>query len=67
MFGFLVGVVLSVYAFADAFSDATKTYERGDYKTAATLWTKACDGGNAVGCGILGILYDNGQGVKQGY
>ena len=28
---------------------------------------KACDDGNAISCGSLGFLYDNGQGVRQDY
>ena len=28
---------------------------------------KACDDGNANGCFNLGLLYANGQGVKQDY
>ena len=28
-----------------------------DYNKAAQLWQKACDGGNAEGCGFLGDLY----------
>ena len=27
--------------------------------------TKACDGGDAAGCGSLGLMYQNGQGVTR--
>jgi len=28
-------------------------------------YTKSCDGGDAQGCGALGIMYHEGEGVKQ--
>jgi TPR repeat protein len=31
------------------------------------LFHKACDGWYAEGCHNLGVLYDNGEGVKQDY
>jgi len=36
-----------------------------DYFKAATLYQKACDGGNADGCSSLGNLYRLGNGVTQ--
>jgi len=38
-----------------------------DYQKAAQLFQKACDGGEALGCGSLGILYEYGQGVRQNF
>ncbi|MGB0507348.1 MAG: tetratricopeptide repeat protein [Pikeienuella sp.] len=30
-----------------------------------TLWTKSCDGGNALGCANLGYMYDQALGVDR--
>ena len=55
-------------------SDAEEWFEKGvaaaragNYKKAASLYKKACDGGCALGCSNLGALYDNGLGVNQSY
>ena len=65
-------LVLLVVLFSIGFSkDLTElgyeAYNKGDYQKAAELWQKACDSGEAWGCAILGVLYQNGQGVKQNY
>ena len=36
-----------------------------DYQKSALLYRKACDGGSALGCGLLGFQYYSGQGVVQ--
>ena len=61
----LAALILSAGLLADDFDDAVKAYKAGDYQKAAKLYQKACDGGVAVGCYILGVLYDNGQGLRQ--
>ncbi len=38
--------------------------KQDDFK-AVKLYSKACDGGIAGGCNLLGFMYANGQGVKQ--
>ena len=65
-------VVLLVVLFSIGFSkDLTElgneAYYKGDYQKAAQLYQKACDGGEAFGCAILGTSYKNGQGVKQNF
>ena len=66
-------LVLLVVLFSIGFSKDITTelgkeaYNKGDYQKAAELWQKACDGGDAEGCSNLGLLYKNGQGVKQDY
>ncbi len=39
----------------------------GDYKTALNYFEKACDGGNMLGCGAIGDLYQRALGVKKNY
>ena len=46
--------------FLMAFVGVTKADTVNDYK-------KACDAGVAEGCFMLGVMYDEGQGVKQDY
>ncbi len=65
-------LVLLVVLFSIGFSkDLTElgneAYDKGDYQKAAELYQKACDGGEAFGCGKLGISYAKGQGVRQNY
>ena len=65
-------LVLLVVLFSIVFSkDLTElgdeAYYKGDYQKAAQLLQKACDGGNALGCYNLGVLYAKGQGVRQDY
>ena len=65
-------LVLLVVLFSIGFSkDITElgdeAYNKGDYQKAAQLCQKACDGGDAKGCYNLGVLYDNGQCVKQNF
>ena len=38
-----------------------------DYYKAVELYKKGCDGGNALGCYNLGVMYYYGKGVKQDY
>ena len=40
-------------------------YDAGYEKTAAKIWQKACESGEARGCVRLGFLYQSGRGVKQ--
>ena len=39
----------------------------GDYKNALNYFEKACDGGNMLGCGALGDMYQRALGVKKNY
>ena len=39
--------------------------EGKDPAKAMALYNKACDGGSALGCGNLGVMYSLGKGVKQ--
>lgn len=42
-----------------------KSYEKQDFSKARKYFEKACDLNNGGGCGTLGGLYYNGDGVKQ--
>ncbi|GAA7018088.1 hypothetical protein Kyoto28A_01170 [Helicobacter pylori] len=41
------------------------SYDRQDFFKAKGYFEKACDLNNSGGCGALGGLYYNGDGVKQ--
>jgi hypothetical protein len=63
-----LGVLLwSAVCFAAAVEDGLAAYKRGDYKTAAAIWTIAANKGDAGAQNNLGLLYDKGQGVAQDY
>jgi len=71
---FLSVLMLYISIPAMAGSEAKSLFEQGlkadiqeNYKIAAKLYKKACDGGNAWGCNNLGNLYANGHGVQQNY
>ena len=58
------------FAFASAeddFNKGVEAYKRQDFKTAAELFKKACNGGVADGCRLLGGFYYDGLGVRQDY
>ena len=50
---------------ADIIQDGLDAYNQGDKQKASQLFKKACDGGNATGCFALGVLYANGDGIRQ--
>ena len=56
---------LSAFALSDSVDDGINAAGKGNYKQAEELFKKACDGGYAKGCSNLGVMYDNGYGVKQ--
>lgn len=57
--------ILINLAFGGDFEDGIKAFKSGDYKKAFDFYKKSCDGRNAFGCFNLGLIYDNGQGVKK--
>ena len=50
---------------ADQFQDATWAYEAGDYTTAINLWRPLAEQGNALAQMIIGIMYEDGQGLAR--
>ena len=63
----LLVVLFSVGFSKNLFELGAEAYNQGDYQKVAQLWQKACDEGNALGCGGLGALYAEGKGVRQDY
>jgi uncharacterized protein len=55
------GLMLSSY------EDGAAAYDRADYATARRLWLPLAEGGNADAQTMLGIIYEEGQGVSQDY
>ena len=45
--------------------DPSLPHKKQDYLKAVKLYAKSCDGGDTEGCYNLGVMYLNGQGVKQ--
>jgi uncharacterized protein len=63
----LIVFLWSTLCFAGDYEDGWLAYERGDYKTAMTLLTKAANEGNAVAQTALAFTYYKGRGVTQDY
>ena len=58
---------LSNTTFANNIDLCTTKFNAGLYTEAVPYCEKACNLNNGLICGVLGILYDEGQGVKQNY
>lgn len=58
VFGFSAG------AMADAMDDGQAAYSMGDYATAMRLWRPLAEQGIARAQNNLGVLYENGRGVR---
>jgi TPR repeat protein len=50
-----------------SYEDAAAAYNRADYATARRLWLPLAEGGNADAQTMLGIIYEEGQGISQDY
>lgn len=50
---------------ADTYEDAKTALEHKDFAQANTLFSKACDSGDAKGCFHLGKIYENGIGTAE--
>jgi len=53
----------ALYVWGPHFTEADSVIQ--DFPRALKLLTKACDAGNAEGCGHLASIYDTGQGVPE--
>ena len=47
------------------FNDGWVAYQKGDYKTAFNEWKPLAELGNSTAQGLLGTMYENGEGVPQ--
>jgi TPR repeat protein len=66
----LLALFLNINLMADNADDGLQALKNKDYIKAEKLWEQACNDGNTKGCfhlSNLGILYKNGEGVKQDY
>ena len=63
----LVLLFLSSGVYADDVLDGHEAYQNKDFPKAALLYEKGCNGGSALGCSLLGLMYEDGKGVKQDY
>jgi hypothetical protein len=63
----LITWALSGTTFAGPFEDATAAYDRADYATALRLYRPLADRGNARAQILIGLMYDEGKGVRQDY
>ncbi len=62
----VVVVLVAAPAWAD-FEAGAEAYVRGDYTIALKEWRPLAEQGNATAQSILGLLYENGQGVPRDY
>ena len=63
----LLVVLLVSSLFAGDFEKGLEAAERGDYQTALKLWKPLAEQGDPEAQHNLGIMYKNGNGVKQDY
>jgi len=55
----------SAVAFAGEYEDGVAAFERGNFKTAIAMFTKAANKGDAKAQAMLGAVYAEGRGVPQ--
>ncbi|WP_457611300.1 tetratricopeptide repeat protein [Lutibacter sp.] len=60
-------LLLSSLVYANLFNDGLDAYNNGNYEKAVTLWEKAANQGDSNAQFNLGLIYENGYGVKQNY
>lgn len=67
IFGLSLWLFATTLSFGANFQDGVNAYEKGDYKTAFTIFEDLASKGDADSQRNLGLMYYNGQGVKQDY
>ena len=60
-------MTLSSPVAAQDFDKGLAAAQAGDYATALQEWTPLAEQGNVIAQFLLGIMYNNGQGVIQDY
>jgi TPR repeat protein len=63
----LLVIFLSVPVYAGPREDVAAAHARGDYATEARLLRSMAEAGDAAAQGLLGLMYNDGQGVAQDY
>jgi hypothetical protein len=63
----LMVLLLAGFVYANDLDKGFEAAGKNDFKTAVELFSKACNEVNAIGCYSLGVMYENGQGVRQDY
>ena len=67
IFGLSLWLFATTLSFGANFDDGVNAYEKGDYKTALTIFEDLAKKGDIDAQYNLGLMYDNGRGVKQDY
>lgn len=63
----VLALLASVEAWAGDWEDGYAAYMQGDYDTAFRLLKPLAEQDNALAQEMLGVMYQNGQGVQQNY
>jgi TPR repeat protein len=63
----MLGILAPSIARADSLAAGRAAYARGDYVAAARGLLPLAERGNAAAEVLVGFMYENGQGVPQGY
>ena len=63
---FTMALSFSVWA-NDAFFQGAEVLDKGDVKTAISLFEKAYSEGHSIAPYTIGVLYEKGEGVKQDF
>lgn len=61
-----LGLALTL-SFGATLDEGIATFEKGDYQTAKTIFEDLASKNNVDAQFNLGLMYDNGEGVKQDY
>ena len=67
IFGLSLWLFATTLSFGANFQDGVNAIEKGDYKTAFTIFEDLASKGDAKAQFYLGLMYYNGQGVRQDY
>ena len=67
IFGLSLWLFATTLSFGANFDDGYSAIEKGDYKTAFTIFEEFAKKGDKEAQAVLGTMYSNGQGVKQDY
>ena len=65
IFGLSLWLFATTLIFGANLQDGYSAYEKGDYKVALTIFEDLAKKGDAKAQYNLGIMYDNGEGVRQ--